>query len=51
MIKATIGIGTIVDNIRDIGRSFKEAQMALLVGGIFENEKSVINYTTSASAD
>ncbi len=44
MIKATIGIGTIVDNIRDIGRSFKEAQMALLVGGIFENEKSVINY-------
>jgi carbohydrate diacid regulator len=44
MIKATIGIGTIVDNIRDIGRSFKEAQMALLVGGIFENDKSVINY-------
>lgn len=44
MIKATVGIGTIVDNIRDIARSFKEAQMALLVGGIFENEKSVINY-------
>ncbi len=44
MVKATIGLGTVVDNIRDIGRSFKEAQMALLIGGIFENDKSVINY-------
>lgn len=44
MVKAFIGIGTIVDNIRDIGRSFKEAQTAILVGGIFESEKSVLNY-------
>ncbi|MFZ5987009.1 MAG: PucR family transcriptional regulator [Bacillota bacterium] len=44
MVKAKIGIGTIVDNIKDIGRSFKEAQMALLIGGIFENEKPVVNY-------
>lgn len=44
MVKASIGIGTIVDNLRDIGRSFKEAQTALLVGGIFESDKSIINY-------
>lgn len=44
MVKAFVGIGTIVDNLKDIGRSFKEAQIALLVGGIFENEKHVINY-------
>ena len=44
MVKAFVGIGTIVDNLKDIGRSFKEAQIALLVGGIFENDKHVINY-------
>lgn len=42
--KALVGIGTIVDNLKDIGRSYKEAQIALLVGGIFENEKIIINY-------
>ncbi|MDQ2085405.1 helix-turn-helix domain-containing protein [Herbivorax sp. ANBcel31] len=44
MIKAKIGIGTIVDSIRDLGKSFKEARMALQIGEIFESEKSVINY-------
>ena len=44
MVKAKVGIGTTVDSISEIGRSFKEAQTALLVGGIFENDKSVINY-------
>lgn len=44
MIKAIIGVGTVVDNIKDIGRSYKEAQTALLVGGIFENDKDVIYY-------
>ena len=44
MVKAQIGIGTIVDNIRDIGRSFKEAQTALQIGSIFENDKAIINY-------
>jgi len=44
MVKAFVGVGTIVDNIKDIGRSFKEAQMALLIGKIFENDKSIINY-------
>jgi len=44
MVKARIGIGTVVNNIKDIGRSFKEAQMALQIGGIFDNEKSIIDY-------
>ncbi len=44
MVRAMVGIGTIVSNIREIGRSYKEAQTALLVGGIFENEKTIINY-------
>lgn len=44
MIKARIGIGTVVDIIKDIGRSFKEAQMALLIGGIFDSEKSIVDY-------
>lgn len=46
MVKGQIGIGTIVDNIKDIGRSFKEAQTALQIGSIFENEKSIINYNS-----
>ena len=44
MTKVSIGIGTIVENLKDIGRSYKEAQIALLVGGIFESDKDVINY-------
>ena len=44
MVKAQIGIGTAAENVRDIGRSFKEAQTALQIGSIFENDKSIINY-------
>lgn len=44
MVKAQIGIGSMVDNVRDIGRSFKEAQTALQIGSIFENDKAIIDY-------
>lgn len=44
MVKAYVGIGTVVDNIRDLGRSFKEAQMAFVVGNIFDEDKSIVNY-------
>ncbi len=44
MVKAQIGIGSIADNVRDIGRSFKEAQTALKIGSIFENDKAIIDY-------
>lgn len=44
MVKAFIGIGTVVDNLAEIGNSFTEAQIALQVGSIFESDKSVFNY-------
>lgn len=44
MVKAHVGIGTVVDDIKDIGRSFKEAQTALQVGAIFENDKTIVSY-------
>lgn len=44
MVKAQIGIGSVVDNVREIGRSFKEAQTALQIGSIFESDKAIIDY-------
>jgi len=42
--KAVVGIGSPAAEIKDLSRSFKEAQIALEVGKVFENEKEVINY-------
>ncbi|MCL1793227.1 MAG: helix-turn-helix domain-containing protein [Oscillospiraceae bacterium] len=42
--KAVVGIGSPVSEMKDLSRSFKEAQIALEVGKVFENEKEVINY-------
>ena len=39
-----VGIGTLVTGIRDLARSFKEAQIALEVGKVFDTEKSVVSY-------
>ncbi|MBQ4510130.1 MAG: helix-turn-helix domain-containing protein [Clostridia bacterium] len=39
-----IGIGTIVENIKDLARSYKEAQIAIEVGKVFESEKEIISY-------
>lgn len=44
IVKSHVGIGTVVDNLKDVAKSYKEAQIALLVGGIFDNDKHVINY-------
>ena len=43
-VKAVIGIGTIVTHIRDLARAYKEAQVAIDVGKVFDTEKSIINY-------
>lgn len=43
-LKAFIGIGTIVDNVKDLPRTFKEAQVALEVGKVFDTEKFIISY-------
>lgn len=42
--KVSIGIGTVVDNIKDLSRSYKEAQIALEVGKVFDTEKDIISY-------
>ena len=42
--KVVVGIGSPVTEIKNLSRSFKEAQIALEVGKVFDNEKEVINY-------
>ena len=42
--KASIGVSTVVENIKDLGRAYKEAQIALDVGKVFETDKNVISY-------
>lgn len=44
MIKASIGIGTEAQSLRDVARSYKDAQTALKIGQIFEAEKSIVDY-------
>ena len=41
---AKVAIGTAVDNIKDLARSYKEAQTAIEVGKVFDTEKTVISY-------
>ena len=43
-IKAVVGIGTPINNIKDLAASFKEAQIAMEVGKVFDTERQVISY-------
>ncbi len=42
--KVSIGIGTAVSTIKDLARSYKEAQTSIEVGKVFDTEKSIISY-------
>ena len=42
--KVSIGIGTAVESIKDIARSYKEAQVAIEVGKVFDTEKNIVSY-------
>ncbi len=42
--KVSVGIGTAVTNIKDLAMSFKEAQVAIEVGKVFDTEKNIISY-------
>ena len=42
--RVVVGIGTVVDGIKDLARSFKEAQVALEVGKVFDTEKAIVSY-------
>ena len=46
MLNVRVAYGTIVDEIKDLSKSFKEAKMALDVGRIFYAEKRVNAYNT-----
>ncbi|MDO4845958.1 MAG: helix-turn-helix domain-containing protein, partial [Oscillospiraceae bacterium] len=42
--KTVIGIGTVSNHLRELADSFKEAQVAIEVGKVFDTEKSIISY-------
>ncbi|MEF9970826.1 MAG: helix-turn-helix domain-containing protein, partial [Oscillospiraceae bacterium] len=44
LVKTVIGIGTIASHLRELADRYKEAQVAIEVGKVFETEKSVIHY-------
>jgi carbohydrate diacid regulator len=44
MMSVLIGIGTVAENINEINNSYKEAQIALEVGKVFDEEKYILNY-------
>ena len=39
-----VGIGTVVDSLKDLARAYKEARIALAVGKVFDTERTVISY-------
>ncbi len=44
LITVTVGIGTVAEGVRNLAKSYKEAQIAIEVGKAFDEEKNVINY-------
>ena len=46
MTKVHVAFGTVVGEIKEVSRSYKEARMALDVGKIFSPEKDVIAYSS-----
>ncbi len=42
--RANVGIGTPVVGVKDLARSFKEAQIALEVGKVFDTDKAIVSY-------
>ena len=45
MAKVRVSIGTIINEIKEVSRSFKEAKLALEVGKIFYSEKNIVAYS------
>ena len=44
MLNAKVAYGTVVQELKDVSKSYKEAKMALDVGKIFYEEKSIVAY-------
>lgn len=43
-IKAVVGIGTTVLGVKELARSFKEAQVSLEVSKVFDTDKTIVSY-------
>ncbi len=43
-IKCVIGISTVAHHLRELADRYKEAQVAIDVGRVFESDKTIINY-------
>ena len=43
-LKVIIGIGSVTAHLRELADSYKEAQVAIEVGKVFETEKTIITY-------
>ena len=46
MLQVYVGIGTPTESLNDIARSFSEAQLALEIGRVFENDQYILGYDT-----
>ena len=46
MLNVRVSFGTVVQELKDVSKSYKEAKMALDVGKIFYAEKNVVAYST-----
>ena len=44
LTRVNVGIGTPVIGVKELARSFKEAQMALEVGKVFDTDKNIVSY-------
>lgn len=44
MTSVYVAIGTVVNDLKNVSASYKEAKMALEVGKIFEESKKIVNY-------
>ena len=44
MINASIGIGTIVNDIKDLAKSYRESHVALEVGKVLDTDKNIVSY-------
>ena len=44
MINASIGIGTIINDIKDLAKSYRESHVALEVGKVIDTDKNIVSY-------
>ena len=45
MMNVTVAYGTVVQELKDVSKSYKEAKMALDVGRIFFEERNIVAYS------